>query len=368
MLGGFLGAGKTTTVLRVAQFFQNRGKRVGIITNDQAAGLVDTALLEELNLPVREIAGGCFCCKSENLVDALVKLTADSQPEIFIAEPVGSCTDLVATVSLPLERIYNQQYSMAPYVVIVDPFRAMQSLGTEGAPVFSPDVNYIYRKQLEEAEIIVINKVDVLIPERLTVLRRALQKEYPEAKIIELASRPGFGMEPLFVALEEGSSQINRVMDVDYTQYGIGEALLGWVNFKGILELEGPAAGKQKAIFEPNNWLKELTVYIQKALVKKKIEIAHLKLSLSNGQSIGAVQLVRSAGQAESTRQMHGDFTVGELLVNLRAEGDPDRLASSVCKAIASTAEKVSGLKLNGVRLEHFRPGQPKPTHRVSTV
>jgi len=58
MLGGFLGAGKTTTVLRTAQYFQKHGKRVGLITNDQAAGLVDTALLAELNLPVREIAGG----------------------------------------------------------------------------------------------------------------------------------------------------------------------------------------------------------------------------------------------------------------------------------------------------------------------
>ena len=91
---------------------------MGIITNDQAAGLVDTALLEELNWPVLgpkrsgdaatfrlvsigEIAGGCFCCRSESLVEALGRLTTESQPEVFLAEPVGSCTDLVATVTLP---------------------------------------------------------------------------------------------------------------------------------------------------------------------------------------------------------------------------------------------------------------------------
>lgn len=65
---------------------------------------------------------------------------------MFIAEPVGSCTDLVATVPLPLERIYKQGYEMAPSAVLVDPCRAMQTLGVEGAPLFSPDVNYIYRK------------------------------------------------------------------------------------------------------------------------------------------------------------------------------------------------------------------------------
>jgi hypothetical protein len=131
MLGGFLGSGKTTTLLRLAQQLQRAGKRVGIITNDQAAGLVDTALMEELELPVSEIAGGCFCCRSGSLVEALGKLTAASQPEVFLAEPVGSCTDLVATVSLPLERIYNAGFTMAPYAVLVDPYRAMQTLGVE---------------------------------------------------------------------------------------------------------------------------------------------------------------------------------------------------------------------------------------------
>lgn len=76
-----------------------------MITNDQAQGLLDGALAEELSLPVREIAGGCFCCRSESLVEVLNRLSADSQPQVFLAEPVGSCTDLVATVSLPVEQI-----------------------------------------------------------------------------------------------------------------------------------------------------------------------------------------------------------------------------------------------------------------------
>ena len=103
----------------------------------------------------------------------LGRLTAESQPEVFLAEPVGSCTDLVATVTLPLERFYKAGFQMAPYAVLVDPYRAMPTLGVEGEPLFSPDVNYIYRKQLEEAEIIVVNKTDVIAPERLARLRAA---------------------------------------------------------------------------------------------------------------------------------------------------------------------------------------------------
>src|SRR6266478_3917390 len=45
MIGGFLGAGKTTAVLQFARRFRAEGKRAGLITNDQSFGLVDTAML-----------------------------------------------------------------------------------------------------------------------------------------------------------------------------------------------------------------------------------------------------------------------------------------------------------------------------------
>ena len=373
MLGGFLGAGKTTTVLRTAQYFQRQGLRVGLITNDQAAGLVDTALLEELNLPVQEIAGGCFCCKSEGLVEALEKLTAETQPEVFIAEPVGSCTDLIATVSLPLERIYKQGYVMAPYAVLVDPYRAMQTLGVEGAPLFSSDVNYIYRKQLEEAEIIAINKVDVMHPERLARLRLALETHYPDAKVIEIASRPGQGMEPLFEALASTTGKITKVMEVDYARYGVGEALLGWVNVQAQLEAS-TRRGKSKkpdtnqaALFGRDEWLLKLVEMIQKNLKRRKIEVAHLKASLAgNERDLTAVQLTHSANAPELTRSSAIAFGGGDLLINLRAEGDPDILLATVFGAVTSCLEKEPAVKMGHLHSEHFRPGQPVPTHRVN--
>ena len=71
MVGGFLGAGKTTTLIRLAEKLQAEGKKVGLITNDQAADLVDTALVKSGNFPVEEIAGGCFCCRFNSLKEAV---------------------------------------------------------------------------------------------------------------------------------------------------------------------------------------------------------------------------------------------------------------------------------------------------------
>jgi G3E family GTPase len=377
MLGGFLGSGKTTTLLRLAQQLQRMKKRVGLITNDQAAGLVDTALMEELNLPVSEIAGGCFCCRSGMLVEALEKLTADSHPEVFLAEPVGSCTDLVATVSLPLERIYKSGYVMAPYAVLVDPYRAMQTLGVEAEPIFSPDVNYIYRKQLEEAEIIVINKTDVIAPERLARLREALAREYPEAEIMAVASRDGTGLEPLIKALTTREGKTKRVMEVDYERYGKGEAMLGWFNGRyevGVTKEEG---------FDGNVWLLALAKRVQTILQAEGIEVAHFKMSLAGagaGQAtvkkgartakspppeLAAVSLVHTAGEAEMRRSLTTPLSAGVLTVNLRAEGAPEALAAAIRSALKAGAK---GITVKPQQEEAFRPGQPTPVHRVATV
>src|SRR4029077_66602 len=94
MVGGFLGAGKTTALLRLAEHFTSQGRRVGLITNDQSQGLVDTSIVSASGYPVEEITGGCFCCRFKSLTDAADRLTRDARPDVFLAEPVWSLTDL----------------------------------------------------------------------------------------------------------------------------------------------------------------------------------------------------------------------------------------------------------------------------------
>src|SRR5580698_1879649 len=182
MIGGFLGAGKTTAVAKLAQRLTERGLKVGLITNDQGRELVDTQMLRAKGFATEEIPGGCFCCRFNSLVDAAERLTAATQPDVFIAEPVGSCTDLVATVTYPLRRIYGDQFTIAPVSVLVDPVRAARVLGLTKGASFSEKVVYIYRKQLEEADIIVINKSDLLTPAQIGELRGALAKQFPRAE------------------------------------------------------------------------------------------------------------------------------------------------------------------------------------------
>src|SRR5262245_64383867 len=106
MIGGFLGAGKTTTMARLARFYMDRGERVGLVTNDQAQDLVDTTSLRAQGFAVQEVPGACFCCKFDELVSRAGQLQQSERPDVILAEPVGSCTDLVATVVQPLKDLY----------------------------------------------------------------------------------------------------------------------------------------------------------------------------------------------------------------------------------------------------------------------
>ncbi len=73
MIGGFLGAGKTTCVAKLAQQLSSQGLKVGLITNDQGSELVDTAMLRSKGFATEEIPGGCFCCRFNSLVEAAQK-------------------------------------------------------------------------------------------------------------------------------------------------------------------------------------------------------------------------------------------------------------------------------------------------------
>src|SRR5215467_7237595 len=90
MVGGFLGAGKTTTLARLARFYMDRGQRVGLVTNDQAQDLVDTHSLREQGFPVEEVAGACFCCRFDDLMGKVQELESSERPDVILAEPVAA--------------------------------------------------------------------------------------------------------------------------------------------------------------------------------------------------------------------------------------------------------------------------------------
>jgi len=357
MIGGFLGAGKTTAIIKLAMYLKGKNKRVGLITNDQSIDLVDTARVRAAGFPVEEITGGCFCCKFDSLVDASKELTRQTAPEVMIAEPVGSCTDLKATVSYPLRKLYGEQYRVAPLSVLVDPKRCARVLGLENSGgQFSEKVIYVYRKQLEEAEILVVNKVDTIDAATRQKLVAALKRDYPQAKVMEISCTTGEGLNAWFDAIAVGDLGNAKSMEVDYDVYADGEALLGWLNAS--VKLTSPAE------FDGNTFLLDFARTLRDRLAANKIEIAHLKMTLvpNEGPDMGSISLTRTDAQPEATHSLASPLDRGTLIVNLRAETDPDVLKAEVNRAVAS----LGNIKGEVSVLASFRPGRPTPTHRMA--
>ncbi len=357
MVGGFLGAGKTTAILALARRLRDSGQRPGLITNDQSFGLVDTAMLSSNGFDVEEIGGGCFCCRFNSLVEAAGNLSRTTRPSVFIAEPVGSCTDLRAAVSYPLRKIYGEDFEIAPLSVLVDPIRAERMLGLAEGQTFAPKVQYVYSKQLEEADAIVINKIDLLDLARLDRLQQALAGRYPEARLFAVSVRTGEGLDAWFEYVIHAPCGLQPSPEVDYETYAEGEALLGWLNCT-------VAVSAQKE-FDGHSLMLKLANRLRGTV--NFGEIAHLKMTFSpdEGNDIAVLNLVRNDGAVEFSHRLQEKLRAGELIVNLRAEDDPEQMWRRLEEALPAVSLEL-GVSAHVTQHEHFRPAKPNPTHRMA--
>jgi hypothetical protein len=119
--------------------------------------------------------------------------------------------------------------------------------------------------------------------------------------------------------------------------------------------------------FDGNRLLQQLADRVQRALASASIEIAHFKMTITpeEGNDLAVLNLVRTDAQPESPYRLADDLSAGELIVNLRAEGDPSELNDITVSALEAVARECR-VVISVDHIEHFRPGRPQPTHRMA--
>jgi Ni2+-binding GTPase involved in maturation of urease and hydrogenase len=358
MVGGFLGAGKTTTLARLARFYQERGQKVGLVTNDQAADLVDTTSLRSQGLTVEEVPGACFCCRFDDLVGKVGRLEGSARPDVVLAEPVGSCTDLVATVVQPLKDLYADRFEVAPYPVLFKPAHGLRILRNEAGSGFSPKAAYVFRKQLEEADAIAINRIDEMTPAAIAELTGLVRTAYPATPVLRLSAKTGDGFETLTQLLDQQGRFGCKILDVDYDTYAAGEAELGWLN--GTVHVTAPNP------FALDDLLLDAIGRLRQALAGRG-EVAHLKaIGLADGP-FGVANLVSGQGVPELSLPSRASATELDLIVNARVALDPEALEGEVRRAVAAACG-ACGATAEFRGMQSFRPGRPQPTHRYAAA
>lgn len=347
--GGFLGAGKTTLLLTAARKLTERGYRVGLITNDQGEDLVDTALGEGAQIPVTEVAGGCFCCRFPDLIASLDRLREVADPHVILAEPVGSCTDLVSTVLRPLIQFHPEQYDLAPLTVLHD--------GTRDLATFPADVAYLYTQQLAEAELILLSKEDLLSPTQQAQVVADLCADYSNAQVLSASAKSGAGIDAWLDIVLGQRSRNPQALLIDYERYAQAEAALGWLNVKGTVRSDQP--------FGADAWTVDLLTGLAARFAQQQAPIAHIKTLVTaddarlkaslTGQDTPISWDLREAAPA-------GDRL--DFLLNVRVNAAPARLEQVVTETVEAIKPS-GGARYYFTHFECFSPLPPTPTHRL---
>jgi len=341
-VGGFLGAGKTSLIVAAARLLQQRGVKAAALFNDQGYELVDTRFAEANDITASQVTGGCFCCRLSDLVHAAEELRA-RMPEVIFAEAVGSCTDISATVLQPLKLEHARRFRVAPYTVLVDPERAPRWMD----PELDEDLAFLFRKQIEEADLICFSKAD----------RFPNFAPLPGVPARYLSSRTGEGVAAWLDDVLGGRFRPGgAILEIDYERYARAEASLAWLNCAAALKLPVPQP--------PASVVGLLLEGLDAALACEGLAIAHLKVMDESAVGWVKASIVRAGGEPSVQGALDASPAAAHaLLLNVRAAGAPAALRRVVETQLAAMPGSIA------IRsIECFSPSPPKPEKRLRRV
>lgn len=353
LIGGFLGSGKTTAIHRACSSFLKHARKVAVITNDQGIDLVDTEFIKTAGVKAEEVVNGCFCCNYNQFADAIQALTANEHPDIIFAESVGSCTDLVAAIAKPLAKFKPE------ITVVISVFADAQllySLITGNALFLDENVRYLYKKQLEEADIVVVNKIDLIHDTELQKVKEQIEAEFPGKTMLYQNSLEENSVRNWVLTLLRFDLLNERMtLDLDYDLYAKGEAILGWLDQRILIETKDYSA---------SSVARQLMSTIYTKIKDENYPVAHLKFLCDDGSKKSKISYTALDEVSKEIFLIDHRTNKISVLINARIQVDSSQLEQIVSGAIQQITHQ-TGSKMTVDRKAAFQPAYPKPVHRM---
>ena len=344
LLSGFLGSGKTTAIQQACRSLLSSGVSVGVITNDQGIKLVDGYFFKKLGIPERQVGNGCFCCNYNDLDEKMNELVEEHHPQVIFAESVGTCTDIVATVMKPLSR-----YNKIGHVTLTTVADArLLEMVINNSSTFDQDVQYIFFKQLEEAGLIVVNKTDLVDEASLSKIKEYLLRNYPGSNVILQCSIVEDGVAEWLGVISQPAKPELKSLELNYETYASGEAKMGYLDQQLMFRSStGNAMHDALAV---------IRVFLEK-VGSAGVPVGHLKFWLNDTHKLSFTATTSSEFPPGNEIE---NASVCALIVNARLQAEPGQLY-----AMMSDAIKITPAHVEVVNSSFFKPGYPKPVHRI---
>ncbi len=225
VLSGFLGAGKTTLLNQVLN--NREGRRVAVIVNDMSEVNIDAALVERGGAELSrtdeklvEMSNGCICCTlRDDLLAEVSRLASEGRFDYLLIESTGISEPIPVAQTFTFEDengvSLSQVARLDTMVTVVDAasflrdYRAAEALGDRGESLGEDDhrtVTDLLVDQVEFADVIVLNKLDLVDEQQAREVEAIIKALNPGAQILPTTR----GEVPLQSVLDTGAFDYER--------------------------------------------------------------------------------------------------------------------------------------------------------------
>ncbi|MDD3245289.1 MAG: GTP-binding protein [Methanosarcina sp.] len=363
VVGGFLGSGKTTTIINMGKYLAEKGKKVAIIVNEIGEIGIDGDVIKRFGFDTKEITGGCICCSLKvGLRTTITLLAIEYKPDILLIEPTGIAFPHIIRNEVELMNL-GEEVKIAPLVTLIDGSRFKYLM---------KEVKDFAMRQIIDAEILGINKVDLIEPIRIPILEASVQQLNPKARVVLLSGKDTGEIFENFMQIvlpdikeipEKTQVTIteekSRPPEAQETEDSIEASGVGSYAAEFAIK-DGESLSKETT--------RELTTELMNTIKEKVLElnpefVGHIKLFLDNGLETvkQSVTIYYEEPQEEIIKSKEGAVPTLKILSavsNVKKEA----LKDSVNSSVQETFEK-RGIDVHKAKHEHDHEHDQKHGH-----
>jgi G3E family GTPase len=333
---GFLGAGKTTTMIALANAINRRGIKAAILANDLgASNIVDADYTETTDILTTRITGNCICYQHENLVDKLRQLVAGGASVIFSDIP-GCGIGALDNVYLQLEAREPGEFELMPFTCIADPER-LRMIMPEAANLNLPEeMRFLLDAQMAEADLIILNKSDLLTPGEIDERAAFISASYPDTPVMVMSALTGDGVDAVAdYLLSHRAAAEHRDIGYGSDAFIAAESRLCWYNRRVFLAEKGDRNVDFNAVAD------DIFEGIRSGLKAQNSNVPHLKAFASGeyGDYLKASLIGVDYG-TEFTSKLSKPYSAISLVINARAAADSQVMAEIADDALDAALRK----------------------------